>query len=555
MTGPAFRIALAFIFAILFLGQGITAPFHNDEETRPAGIIVDIVDHQHWLIPVDLQNELTRKPPLFYWISALIAEARGGIVDEPGSRIVSLLAAAATAAVVIELASAHFGIAAGCLAYLFLLGTYGFASRAVLARTDMLFTFLLFAAYSAFYPLTTRQESSLRVLLVGALLGLAILTKGPLALALCFVGIGIYFAAIGRNPLRIATKRESWIVLGVAFVIAAIWYLPAFVWKPKLLQVQLIEENLGHFLPARLGGTGEAARPMYYMWLRFIGETLPLNFYLLAALPVALKQRGQGGMLLYQAGFLLGTVAFFTVSSAKRDDYILAALPSFAMVIAAPFAEDRNSRSARLANGASFVAAVSLLILAFGGLIATSYPGILRTISAGLNSSDTAYVNFVFTVVRHHLLRTSLTILVVAGASAMSVGFVAKRRGLVAALGVALAEIAAVSLWMGLFIPEFASQRTLKGFVLDARKIVGDHEVMIAGVPNYELSYYFGRGVPAAPKHLRTDSWPGNGGYLFVWNQDLDQIRANERLFEGSVVLVSDPTSGQHRMVLVSVNK
>ncbi|MBV8775143.1 MAG: hypothetical protein JO166_22830, partial [Deltaproteobacteria bacterium] len=120
------------------MGEGITAPFHNDEETRPAGIIVDIVDHQHWLIPVDLHGELTRKPPLFYWMSALIAEARGGIVDEPGSRMVSLLAAAATAAVVLELTGAHFGIAAGWLAYLFLLGTYGFASRAELARTDML---------------------------------------------------------------------------------------------------------------------------------------------------------------------------------------------------------------------------------------------------------------------------------------------------------------------------------------------------------------------------------------------------------------------------------
>src|SRR5436305_12396596 len=100
MIRPALRIVAGFIFALLFLGQGITAPFHNDEETRPAGIILDIVDHHHWLVPVDLHGEITRKPPLFYWISAVIAEARGRIVDEAGSRIVPLLAAAATAAVV-----------------------------------------------------------------------------------------------------------------------------------------------------------------------------------------------------------------------------------------------------------------------------------------------------------------------------------------------------------------------------------------------------------------------------------------------------------------------
>jgi 4-amino-4-deoxy-L-arabinose transferase-like glycosyltransferase len=262
MSLRAFRILSGFIFALLFLGQGITAPFHNDEETRPAGIVLDVVNHQDWLIPVDLHGELTRKPPLFYWIAAAIAEVRGRIVDEPGTRIVSLIAAAATAAVVIELASAHFGITSGWLAYLFLLGTYGFASRAGFARTDMLFTFLLFAAYSAFYPLALGEESILRAAAVGALLGFAILTKGPLAPVLCLVGIGLYFAVMGRNPLDCLIKRQSAIILCIALVIAAAWYIPAFVRNPKLFQVQIVEENLGHFLPARFGGTGEAARPI-----------------------------------------------------------------------------------------------------------------------------------------------------------------------------------------------------------------------------------------------------------------------------------------------------
>src|SRR5438445_6862016 len=169
MIRPALRIVAGFIFALLFLGQGITTPFHHDEETRPAGIVLDIVDHGNWLIPVDLHGELTRKPPLFYWIAAAIAEIRGGIVDEPGTRIVSLIAAAATGVVVIKLASVHFGITSGWLAYLFLLGTYGFASRAGLARTDMLFTFLLFAAYSAFYPLAGGEGSILRAFVIGLL--------------------------------------------------------------------------------------------------------------------------------------------------------------------------------------------------------------------------------------------------------------------------------------------------------------------------------------------------------------------------------------------------
>src|SRR6185437_736100 len=185
MTRPAFRIFSAFVLALFFLGQGMKAPFQKDDEARPAGIILDIVSHSHWLVPADLYGEPTRKPPLLYWMSAAIAHMRGGVVDEPGARAVSLLAAAATAVIVAEVACAHFGAIPGWLAYLFLMGTYGFASRAAFARTDMLFTFFVFAAYCSLFPLAQGAESTPRAIGAGALLGLAILTKGPLAVVLC----------------------------------------------------------------------------------------------------------------------------------------------------------------------------------------------------------------------------------------------------------------------------------------------------------------------------------------------------------------------------------
>jgi len=291
------------------------------------------------------------------------------------------------------------------------------------------------------------------------------------------------------------------------------------------------------------------------MWLRFLGATLPLNFYLVAAIPMALRERDRGGMVVYQSGFLFATLALFTISSAKRDDYILAAIPSFAVVIGSPFAPDMNNRSARFAIAASVAEALLFLSLAVGVLIARKYPGDLSRTLGGLRSSDTAYANFLLTIVGSHALRTNLTMLVVVSASAVSLGFTWKRRSPAAALGIAVAELAVVSLWIGLLIPEFARQRTLKGFVLDATKIVGNHQVMIAGARNYEISYYFGHGVPAAPKHLTTDIRPGSVRYLFVWNQELDQIRAHEGPFQSSVVLASHPTSGHRRMLLVSLNR
>ncbi len=52
----------------------------------------------------------------------------------------------------------------------------------------------------------------------------------------------------------------------------------------------MFQENLGHFLPAGAGGTGEAARPFYYIAIKMIGGITPLNF-LLPALVAALIRR------------------------------------------------------------------------------------------------------------------------------------------------------------------------------------------------------------------------------------------------------------------------
>jgi 4-amino-4-deoxy-L-arabinose transferase-like glycosyltransferase len=555
MTRPVFRKILGFIFALVFLGQGITAPFQNDEETRPAGIIIDVVNHGDWLIPVDLHGELTRKPPLFYWTAAAVARARGRPVDEAGARIVSLIAAAATAVIVMELAAAQFGVSAGLLAYLFLLGTYGFASRACLARTDMLFTFLVFAAYSALYPIATAEGSAVRAVLVGALLGLGILTKGPLALALCVAGIVMYFTLMGRNPLALLLRYQSWLVLAVASLIAAAWYVPAFKWNPKLFQVQLVEENFGHFLPSQLGGTGEAARPIYYILVRFIGATLPLNFYLPAVLPNVLRERKSGSMLIYQAGLLIATLAIFTISSAKRDDYILTALPSFAMLLAAPFAlnEANDTTSARLANSASCLAALSLLVLTLAGLTAYESAAFLQGLTSNFHPSDAAYLSLFLSAAGDHSIRIALTATVVIVASVLALGFAWKRRSATAAWCIGLAELAVVSLWIGLLMPQFARRHTLKTFVLEAKAIVGRRGVAIVGAPNYEVSYYFGRGIPAWRRPWVADNRARDPDYLFAWSAQLDQLGPKERLPQSSVVLVSHPISSRGSMMLLRI--
>ncbi len=179
------NLLVAAIVALAFLSQGISAPFTKDAEPQSAEWLRDVAEHGHWLLARDDYGAVNRKPPLYYWLSAIAVKMSGGRVDEVNSRAVSLIAGAALAAEVMAWSAACLGPRQGWLAFAFLLGSYGFASRATDALTDMLLSLLLFSAYCILYPQVENRGSNQRAIAAGAVLGLAILTKGPVALVLC----------------------------------------------------------------------------------------------------------------------------------------------------------------------------------------------------------------------------------------------------------------------------------------------------------------------------------------------------------------------------------
>jgi hypothetical protein len=126
--GRIARLVIAAMLAFGVLCQGITAPFEKDEESRPAGLIRDIVQHGNWLVPCDDYREPSRKPPLYYWLSAIAAKASGGVVDETRARAIAVAAAVAVAVAVMAFGGAFLGEAGGWLAFLFLLAPFALRS-------------------------------------------------------------------------------------------------------------------------------------------------------------------------------------------------------------------------------------------------------------------------------------------------------------------------------------------------------------------------------------------------------------------------------------------
>ena len=156
-----------------------------------------------------------------------------------------------------------------------MLGTYGFASRATLGLTDMLLSLLLFATWWCVYLLLEEGGSRAVSIAGGVLLGLAILTKGPVAIVLIGLAGFVYLLLVRRSPLEVLGRGWPWLMIAVALVIGACWYVPAFVEGGRVVVGVFLSENFGHFMPSALGGTGEASRPLWYIAARMFGGALP----------------------------------------------------------------------------------------------------------------------------------------------------------------------------------------------------------------------------------------------------------------------------------------
>jgi 4-amino-4-deoxy-L-arabinose transferase-like glycosyltransferase len=189
-------------------------------------------------------------------------------------------------------------------------------------------------------------------LLAALATGLAILLKGPVALAL--IGpAAVAWLLVERKRVPVA----SWFLIPI--VVAAV-ALPWFVWANRATGGEFVRVFFWHHTVARFGGTSPllASHPWWYYGPRFAVDFLPWT-PLLVGLAVWAKRSGQWRAdPLLRFGLIAFAVMFAVMSSArfKRADYLLPAYPFAAVAVGcaaeAWLASRRNPRTVRAAKWA-----------------------------------------------------------------------------------------------------------------------------------------------------------------------------------------------------------
>lgn len=305
-----------------FLGSSRTLTTHEGFVSVPA---LQMLESGDWVVPRYVVWPWVEKPPLVVWITAVVFRIGGGF-SEWAARLPAALSAVGLCVVVAALTARFWGTRAGLLAGLVQATCVYTFMQGRLGEVDMPLTFLVTSAQAVLawrWGLGDWRLSSTRALLFYGVAGLAVMTKGPVALL--FPGLTtLTFCLAVRSvrPLRALVATPAVLLM---LLIAVPWHA-AVVSRPELHALERWEYNyLERFTGQhRLG----AQSLLYYFW----------NIPWLAA-PWSMLLLGRAGELWRQVGrpqswaarflwcwFLSGLV-FLTLSAGKHKHYCMPILP------------------------------------------------------------------------------------------------------------------------------------------------------------------------------------------------------------------------------------
>ncbi len=213
-------VAVAVLALGLYLiGNGRTALWDRDEP-RYAGCTREMREHGEWIRTTFNGEPFYHKPILIYWLMRGSTAVFG---DNPfGLRFPSAVAGAATCLLVWGWGRRALGKRAGRWAGLMLATSPIMAIESKLATTDAVLTLFCVAALFALWELA-RERSWRMAAVFWSSLGLAILTKGPMAPALIASAAPFWWLWGGPNR---GWRHLRWGPgLVVCLLIAAPWYV------------------------------------------------------------------------------------------------------------------------------------------------------------------------------------------------------------------------------------------------------------------------------------------------------------------------------------------
>ncbi|GGY03314.1 ArnT family glycosyltransferase [Paludibacterium paludis] len=337
------RQGMAVLGALLIarLAAMILIPLTDTTEARYAEIARKMLETGNWItLWHDYGVPFWAKPPLSTWFSALSMGLFG--VNELAARLPSLLLSAGTVALVARLLRKRYGGDAGWASALLLAGGILFLLGSGTVMTDPALIFATTLIHVAFWEALDTGKRAWGYLFFAGI-GLGLLAKGPIAIVLTAMPIGLW--VILNHRWAAIRQHLPWLTgTLLALAIAVPWYWLAERRTPGFLDYFIVGEHISRFLDPGWKGDryGYAhATPHGMIWLYAAAGLLPWS----VCAPVWLVRFGRrlvpdrrDGFLSYCVLWTTMPLVFFTVSGNIIMPYALTMVPGFAALAASLWA-------------------------------------------------------------------------------------------------------------------------------------------------------------------------------------------------------------------------
>ena len=367
-------ITLGFVALARLLTLGLY-PLTDTTEARYGEVARKMAELGNWVTPLyDYGVPFWAKPPLTTWLSAISIKLFG--VNEFAARLPYFLLAVLIAWLLWRWVSRSSGRQAQ-LAVAMMSGTllYFVASAAVMTDLGLVLgtTLAMIGFWAAFEEGESARPKEVWLLFIG--LGIGLLAKGPIAVVLSGLPIGLWMLLTGN--IKASWQRIPWIKgTLLTLAIAAPWYVMAEIRTPGFWEYFFIGEHWNRFTVTGWAGDkyGTAhATQRGAIWLFALAAVMPWTA-LVPLLWIGRKSNSSHqkprssdysrNLTIYLLAWSMASCLFFTLSGNILWTYVLPALPAMALLAARWLSRDARTGliSGVVAGG---VMAMSLLVTAF----------------------------------------------------------------------------------------------------------------------------------------------------------------------------------------------
>ncbi len=309
MTKYFHWIIVLFVFVACIPSIGLSALFDWDEVNFAECAREMIVSKDYFNVTINFQA-FWEKPPLFIWMQALSMLVFG--INEFAARFPNVIAAVFTLLALYrfgkEFFGEKFGIAWSALYACSILPFLYFNSGII----DPWFNFFIFSGIIHFYK-GIHQQTSRNFILSGVFIGLAILTKGPVALLLIGGAFAVYF--LFNRFKDFPSFGKIVLFLLTTILIGSLWFILLYASGHQ----EIIQEFIAY--QVRLFQTQDAGHggPIYYHWIILLFGVFPASFFLIGYLRNKEIKRTSLDIIMH--GMLWFTLILFSIVKTKIVHY------------------------------------------------------------------------------------------------------------------------------------------------------------------------------------------------------------------------------------------